>query len=183
MKKVWTHAEESNVDLKNVMMCITLAVLWVILISLHLNWLWHFYLEIIIMYQDMLYSAKGSLLDMRYVSFTQAWTPALDLTSAGVCDLSSVAWRDVRGYELVFLLVVNVECDVTLIRVQAARRRREETSLRVLSLPQSLPSCQSQCCLNVPGAISGGEKSLSTLKGSGGKTRVKPAVQIKISLG
>lgn len=47
-------------------------------------------------------------------------TPAVDLTSARVCDLISVAWRDVRGHEPACLVVVNVECDVTLIRVQAA---------------------------------------------------------------
>lgn len=38
---------------------------------------------------------------------------------------------------------------------RSARQREEEEGG---SFPQSLPSCQSQCFLNVPGAISGGKK-------------------------
>lgn len=49
-------------------------------------------------------------------------TPVSALTSTGVCNLTVTTRRDVRGPEPgPCLLVVNVECDLTLIRVQAAR--------------------------------------------------------------
>lgn len=114
-----------------------------------------------------------------YVWFPQSHT--LDLTSAGHHDLIRAAQRDVRGHKVACLVVVNVECDVTLIRAQAEKGGGRKTSLRVPSLPQLLTSCQSQCCLNVPGPISGGEKSL---KGSGGKKRGwSPQLKLKHHLG
>lgn len=49
--------------------------------------------------------------------------------------MTSSEWHreDVRGHEVACLVVESVECDVTLIRVQAARGAGRKTSLRVTS--------------------------------------------------
>lgn len=50
-------------------------------------------------------------------------------------NMTSSEWHreDVRGHKLACLAVESVECDVTLIRVQAARGGGRKTSLRVTS--------------------------------------------------
>lgn len=87
-------------------------------------------------------------------------------TSAGVCDIISVAWwKGTRaGVSACF------EC--LLWRWSECRHTDGEgkTSLKLPSLPKSLPSCQIQCCVKVPGPVAGSKKNLSMLKGSREKT-------------
>lgn len=117
------------------------------------------------------------------VWFPQPLTPALDLTSAGDCDLISAARRDVRGHEPACLVVVNVECDVTLIRVQAARGGGRKLLWESRHFPSCCPRAKVNVVLTSQAQFQEVKKSLSTLKGSREKTRLKPTAQIKISLG
>lgn len=69
----------------------------------------------------MVNSANRSLSGMCLTSTGVNSCSRSDSLSVGDRDLIRAARRDVRGHEPACLVVVNVECDVTLIRVQAAR--------------------------------------------------------------
>lgn len=87
------------------------------------------------------------------LNFHMHWL-SLAPTSAGVCDIISVAWwKGTRaGVSACFecLLWCWSECRHT--------DGEGKTSLKLPSLPKSLPSCQIQCCVKVPGPVAGSKK-------------------------
>lgn len=104
-----------------------------------------------------------------------------DLTSAGDCDLISAARRDVSYTRRARLVVVNVECDVMLIRAQSGERggRGGNFFKSPVTSPSCCPQCQSQCCLNIPSPISRGEKKKRLKK----KRGWSPLLKLKFHLG